>query len=132
LTDPKAALRSLLESSWGVSPKPRFTVGWYEADEKMPQISVTHSSTQLTQLGFSEGPPERRFRGILSVDVWVKGDQEVRHRLVREADRVIRDHASEAEGIEHAWASGWRDLDEPGAHPRLLRSQLSVEVLYYG
>ncbi len=53
--------------------------------------------------------------------------------MLREADRIFHERCEEpGEGLQWIEASSWRDLDEGDTHPRLYRSRVTVEVLYYG
>lgn len=135
MTDPKIALLGLLEENWALDFEPKFSADWYEAGERLPQVVVSQVLTRPRFLGFSEDHPAagRRFDGVYAVDVWSKGDQEARWRMLREADRILHERCEEpGEGLEWIEASSWRDLDEGDTHPRLYRSRLTVEVLYYG
>ncbi len=135
MTDPKIALLGLLEENWALDFEPKFSTDWYEAGERLPQVVVSQVLTRPRYLGFSEDHPSarRRFDGVYAVDVWSKGDQEARWRMLREADRILHERCEEpGEGLQWIEASSWRDLDEGDTHPRLYRSRLTVEVLYYG
>ena len=135
MTDPKIALLGLLEENWALDFEPKFSTDWYEAGERLPQVVVSQILTRPRYLGFSEDHPSarRRFNGVYAVDVWSKGDQEARWRMLREADRILQERCEEpGEGLQWIEASSWRDLDEGDTHPRLYRSRLTVEVLYYG
>jgi hypothetical protein len=138
LTDPKLALKGLLEAEWdgdGVGLVPKFSSDWYDAKEQMPQVVVSHVLTQPRIVGFSSNLPtaQRRFEATYAVDVWSKGDQEKRWAILEEVDRIIHSKCnSPGGGLEFAEASNWRDLDEGDMHPRLYRSRVHVEVLYYG
>jgi len=134
VTGPKVKLMELLRERWALAFTPQFSTDWYDAEERMPQVVVSHVLTTPRFLGFSEDPSEaeRRFEGTYAVDVWSVGDQEKRHRMVVEVDRIIHESCNApGGGIEFAEVSNWRDLDEPDAHPRIFRSQMRVEVLYY-
>ena len=133
MTDPRVALKTLIEGHWSLDPKPTVTTDWYEAEAESSQVTVSHVLTRPEALGFSPSPGEapRRFRAVYAVDVWSR-DQETRFRMLREVDRIIHAQSmAPGGGLEFAEVSDWRDLDEAG-QPRLYRSQLRVEVLYYG
>jgi hypothetical protein len=138
LTDPKITLKELLESQWdevGVGFTPKFSSDWYDAKEQMPQVVVTQVLTQPQVIGFSVTPPtaQRRFEAVYAIDVWSKGDQEKRWRMLKEVDRIIHSKCdAPGGGLEFAEASSWTDLDEGDMHPRLYRSRIRVEILYYG
>ena len=135
MTDPKVALRGLIEEGWALDFKPAFSTDWYDAGSRMPQVVVSQVYTQPRRLGFSEEPSaaRRRFEASYAVDVWSPGDQERRWRMTREVDRIIQSRCdSPGGGMEFAEVSGWRDLDEGATHPRLYRSRVTVNVLYYG
>ena len=133
MTDLRVALKTLIEEHWSIDPKPAVTTDWYEAGAERNQVTVSHVLTRPEAIGFSPAPGEaqRRFRAVYAVDVWSR-DQETRFRMLREVDRVIHSQCvAPGGGLEFAEVSDWRDLDEAG-QPRLYRSQLRVEVLYYG
>ena len=135
MTDAKVTLLQLLKDSWAIDFTPKFSTDWYEAKEQMPQVTVSHVLTSPRRLGFTDNPTEddRRFEGTYAVDVWSKGDQEKRYRMVKEVDRIIHSKCNDPGGaLEFVEVSNWRDLDEGETHPRLYRSRLHVEVLYYG
>jgi len=138
LTDPKLALKGLLEAEWdrdGVGFMPKFSSDWYDAKEQMPQVVVSQVLTQPRVIGFNQDLPtaQRRIEAVYAIDVWSKGDQEKRWRMLKEVDRIIHSKCnSPGGGLEFAEASNWRDLDEGDMHPRLYRSRVHVEVLYYG
>jgi len=101
----------------------------------MPQVVVTQVLTQPQVIGFSVTPPtaQRRFEAVYAIDVWSKGDQEKRWRMLKEVDRIIHSKCdAPGGGLEFAEASSWTDLDEGDMHPRLYRSRIRVEILYYG
>ena len=134
MTDVKVMIMELLEDNWGLDFKPKFSTDWYDAKEKMPQVVVSQVLTRPRVIGFSEDPSQaqRRFEATHSVDVWSKGDQEKRYRMVQEVDRIIHSKCDDpGVGLEFVETSSWRDLDEGDVHPRLYRSRLHVEVLYY-
>lgn len=132
MTDPRVAIRELLESHWSIDVKPLITADWYEASAKKPQITVSHLYTRLEPTGLSDSPGSaaRRLKAVYAVDVWSLS-QEQRRRMLLEADRIIHGHCLDVDGLEYADDTEWRDLDEPGP-PRLYRSSLRVEVLSYG
>jgi len=133
--DPKAALAEMLEDGWALDFEPEFNAEWYEAESQMPKIVVSHVMTMPRFAGFSDDLPgsSRRFEGTYAVDVWSVGDQSKRWRMLKEVDRIIHSKCdSPGGGLEFAEASSWRDLDEPNTHPRLYRSRVLVNVLYYG
>ena len=134
MTDVKVMIMKLLEDNWGLDFTPKFSTDSYEAKEKMPQVVVSQVITRPRVIGFSEEPSEaeRRFEATYAVDVWSKGDQDKRYRMVQEVDRIIHSKCDEpGVGLEFVEASSWRDIDEGDVHPRLYRSRLHVEVLYY-
>jgi len=137
LTDPKLALKGLLEAEWdgdGVGFTPKFSSYWYDAKEQMPQVIVSHVLTQPRIVGFSINLPEaqRRFEATYAVDVWSKGDQAKRWAMLEEVDRIIHFKCnSPGSGLEFIESSSWRDLDEGDTHPRLYRSQVRIQLLYY-
>jgi len=125
----------LLKNAWSLGFTPKFSTDWYDAGEKMPQVVVSQVLTRPRFIGLSEDPSqaERRFDGTYAVDVWSKGDQEKRQAMIDEVDRIIHESCSDpGGGLDFVEASSWRDLDEGDAHPRLYRSRMHVEVLYYG
>ena len=134
MTDAKIAILELLKDNWGLDFTPKFSTDWYEAKEKMPQVVVSQVLTRPRAIGFSEDPSQaqRRFEATYAVDVWSKGDQEKRHRMVKEVDRIIHSRCNDpGVGLEFVETGSWRDIDEGDVHLRLYRSRLHVEVLYY-
>ena len=133
MTDPRLSIIELLSSHWGLGFKPIISADWYEAEERTSQVTVPHVLTRPEPIGFSSsvGESKRRFSAVYSVDVWSRGDQERRWRMLREVDRIIHAQCmSPGGGLDFAEVSDWRDLDEPG-QLNLYRSQLRVEVTYY-
>ncbi len=137
MTDPKITLKELLESQWdevGVGFTPKFSSDWYDAKEQMPQVVVSHVLTQPRIVGFSSNLPtaQRRFEATYAVDVWSKGDQAKRWAMLEEVDRIIHSKCNApGSGLEFIESSSWRDLDEGDSHPRLYRSQVRIQLLYY-
>ena len=134
MTDIKVLLMTLLEGDWGVDFTPQFSTDWYEAKQKMPQVVVSHVLTQPRFMGFHEDLPnqQRRVTSTYAIDVWSKGDQEKRHRMIEEVDRIIQSKCSDpGGGLDFIETSNWRDIDEGETHPRLYRSRLRLEVRYY-
>ena len=134
MTDVKVLMLNMLKEGWGLDFTPKFSTDWYEAKSKTPQVVVSQVLTQPRFITFSEdvSQDERRFEAIYTVDAWSQGDQLRRQRMVDEVDRIIHSKCSDpGGGLEFVEASSWRDLDEGDAHPRLYRSRVSVEVLYY-
>jgi len=135
VTDPRIILMELLKEGWALDFKPKFTTDWYDHGEQMPQVVVSLVLTQPRFIGFTDDPPsaQRRFKATYAIDVWSKGDQEKRYRMVQEVDRIIHSRCDQpGDGLEFVETSSWRDLDEGETHPRLYRSRLHVELLYYG
>lgn len=135
MTDVKVGLMELLEENWALGFTPNFSTDWYDAKEELPQVVISQVLTRPRFLGFSEDPSkaQRRFEAMYAVDVWSKGDQEKRYRMVEEVDRIIHSKCDDPGGsLEFIEASSWRDLDEGEVHPRLYRSRIHVEVTYYG
>lgn len=90
---------------------------------------MSHVATRPEPLGLGDASPApRRFRATYAVDLWSRGDQDRRYRMLREADRIIHGHAPE--GAEWADVSDWADLDEAG-EPPVYRSRVRVGVLWY-
>ncbi|MCJ7573293.1 hypothetical protein MUO93_03390 [Candidatus Bathyarchaeota archaeon] len=134
MTDPKLTLMQLLKNGWSLDFAPKFSTDWYDAGEGMPQVVVSQVLTRPRFVGFAEDPTEayRRFEATYAVDVWSKGDQDKRYRMIEEVDRIIHSKCNDpGGGLEFVEASNWRDLDEGDMHPRLYRSRVHVEVLYY-
>ncbi|MGD2200489.1 MAG: hypothetical protein PVJ38_02515 [Candidatus Bathyarchaeota archaeon] len=134
MTDPKLSLKEILEGHWALGFEPKFSTDWYQAGEQLPQVVVSHILTQPRYLGFTDNHPraQRRFEAVYAVDVWSKGDQEARWRMVWEVDRILHSVCDEpGGGLEWLESMAWRDLDEGGMHPRLYRSRVRVSVLYY-
>ncbi len=135
MTDPRVTLKKLIEDSWSLGDLPvKVSTEWYDAKEEMPQVTVGHTLTTPEYIGLSDDIRNalRRYRCVYTLDAWVKGSQEIRYRVVQEIKRIIGFHCNVAGGnLEFLEVSDWRDLDEPTYAPRLLRSQVRVEVLYY-
>ncbi len=137
MTDPKLALKELLETEWdgdGVGFTPKFSSDWYDAKEQMPQVVVSHVLTQPRIVGFSNNlsAAQRRFEATYAVDVWSKSDQAKRWAMLEEVDRIIHSKCNApGSGLEFIESSSWRDLDEGDSHPRLYRSQVRIQLLYY-
>jgi len=134
MTDVKVLLLNMLRDDWGLDFTPKFSTDWYDAKSRTPQVVVSQVLTQPRFTAFSEDPSmdERRFEATYAVDAWSRGDQLRRQRMVDEVDRIIHSKCSDpGGGLESVEVSSWRDLDEGDAHPRLYRSRVSVEVMYY-
>ncbi len=137
MTDPKITLKELLETEWdgdGVGFVPKFSSDWYDAKEQMPQVVVSHVLTVPRVVGFSSDLPaaQRRLEATYAVDVWSKGDQAKRWAMLEEVDRIIHSKCNApGSGLEFIESSSWRDLDEGDSHPRLYRSQVRIQLLYY-
>jgi len=133
--DPKLALLGLLESGWRLPWEPSFSADWFDNKASPQQVVVTHLHTRSRPLGFhgEPGPPPRWFQGVYLVNLWSVGDEERRWEMVGEVDRILSGlWGSPVGGFEAVGVSGFRDLDEPGGHPRVYRSQVTVEVDYFG
>ena len=133
MTDPRVTLIGLLSSHWSLNFVPVVSADWYESEEVTPQVTVSHVLTRIEPIGFSSNLVEqkRRFKAVYSIDVWSRGDQGRRWRMLREVDRIIHAQCmSPGGGLDFAEVSDWRDLDELG-YLNLYRSQLRVEVTYY-
>jgi len=124
----------LLRDGWSLDFTPRFGADWYDPAVDAPQVVVSQVLTQPRPIGFSGDPStaQRRFDAVYAVDVWSGGDAERRWRMLKEADRILHSKCSAPGGdLEFVEVSSWRDLDEVDVHPRLYRSQLRVQVMYY-
>jgi len=136
-TDPKITLLNLLSANWnasGVGFTPKFSTDWYDPKEEMPQVVVSHIITTQKILGLSNdlATTSRKRSSTYAVDVWSKGDKDKRWKMVEETTRVLKAKCMTPGGsLEFAEASNWRDLDEVDVSPKIYRSQILVEVLYY-
>jgi len=131
--DPRLTILDLLKTFWELPWRPTFTTDWYQGEEHLPQVNISHVITSPKQTGFSMDPSQaqRRHQGVYNVDAWSL-EQEQRWEMVTEVDRIVHERCNKpAEELEFIEVKGWRDLDEPD-HPRLFRSQLRLEALYYG
>jgi hypothetical protein len=134
MTDPKLTILNLLQDSWTHSTKPEFTTDWYNADITTPQITISHIYTNAKPTGFTENPSTapRRLTARYTVDIW-SHDQETRHELLKEIDKIIKSKTNNPGGeLENITVGGWTDIDEGHQKPPLYRSRLELEVLYYG
>jgi len=134
-TDPKKTILGLLEDGWNLPWTPAFSADWYDQKIKDPQVIITHLHTRTQPTGFSEYPSQttKRIHGIYMIDLWSIGDETRRWSMIDEVDRIIDSKCdSPGDDLEFLEVSGFRDLDEADTHPRTYRSQITVEVLYYG
>jgi len=135
MTDPKVTIIETLKDGWAQQAvTPLFSGDWYEAREEMPQVTVTHLLTRPEALGFNQDPgnSRRRFRGVYAVDVWAK-DPAQRFLMAREVDRIIHFRCGRPGGeMEFMETLDWVDLDESQTTPRIYRSRIRLEALYYG
>ena len=136
-TDPKITLLSLLSDNWdaeGVGFTPKFSTDWYDPAEEMPQVTVSHVITTQRVLGLSNDltSASRKRNSVYAVDVWSKGEKTYRWKMVEEVSRVLKTKCMDPGGdLEFIEVSDWRDLDEADVSPKIYRSRLSLEVLYY-
>jgi len=110
---------------------PKFSIDWYEREEQMPQVVIKNL---VTPMGFAElGHRHQKFEAEYAVDVWSKGSNPKRWKMMEEIDRILNEHltSSDDRDIKLAWISSWRDLDETDITPKLYRSQLRVKLRYY-
>lgn len=132
-TDPKRALAKLLSDGWAekmVDFTPKFSTDWYDRKEETPQVVVSHITTPTRFLGIGQTP--RRFDGEYAVDVWSKGDNAKRWKMIKEVDRIIAENQnSPGTDLDFLQVSNWRDLDEVEVTPKIYRSQLLVRLLYF-
>jgi hypothetical protein len=135
--DPKITLLSLLSSNWddiGVGFTPKFTTDWYDPAEEMPQVTISHVITNQRALGLSNDltSASRRRNGIYAVDVWSKGEKAWRWKMIEEVARILKAKCNApGGGLEFAEASNWQDIDEVDVSPKIYRSKVILEVLYY-
>jgi hypothetical protein len=135
LKDPKLTVLELLEDGWGLSFTPRFSSEWYDEGVDFPQVTVSHVVTSPRFIAFSEDlqNADRRINAAYAVDVWSRGDEEKRWQMLQEVDRILKSKVNSPGGdLELALVSSWQDLDEGQLKPSVFRSQLRLEVLYYG
>jgi len=135
--DSKITLLNLLSENWdrnraGLMPK--FSVDWYDDEEKIPQVVVSHVITTQAPFHFMQDPSSdsRKRYGLYSIGVWVKGSQEKRWKMIEEVSRILKAKCSTPGGdLEFMEMSDWRDLDDPTTSPKLCRSEVHVGLLYY-
>jgi len=131
--DPKRALVNLLSENWAekmVDFTPKFSTDWYDRKEEMPQIMVSHVVTPSRFLGIGQTP--RRFDANYAIDVWSKGDNAKRWKMVKEVDRIIAEKQRNlGTDLDFVQVSNWRDLDEVDVTPKIYRSQILVRLLYF-
>ena len=135
MNDPKLTILTLLEDGWNQPWTPNFTADWYDQQINDPQIIITHLNTRTQPTGFTENPSqsEKRHQAVYMINVWSTGDETRRWTMIDEVERIINSKCDTPGGdLEFIEVSGFRDLDELDTHPRLYRSQLTLEVLYYG
>ena len=136
-TDPKITLLSLLSANWdvvGVGFTPKFTTDWYDPAEEMPQVTVSHVITAQQALGLSNdlASASQKRDGVYAIDVWSKGEKAWRWKMVEEVARILKTKCNDpGGGLEFAEASNWLDIDETDVSPKVYRSKITVEVLYY-
>jgi hypothetical protein len=134
MVDPKLTILGLLKDNWSLATEPRFSSDWYNEKLSLPQVTVTHVITNPSFFAFSNDLPnaDRRIQGFYNVDVWSL-DQEERWQLLMEVDRVMKSFVSiPGGGLELLEVTSWRDQNEGDVDPPIFRSQLRLEVLYYG
>lgn len=134
MIDPKLTILGLIKGGWGLTVKPTFSGDWVQEKAKFPQIIVNHVLTSPRSTGFSENPAtaDRRMEGVYSVEVWSKTATE-RWDLLGEVDRILKSKQGDpGGGLESMTVSSWVDRDYGGTRPTMYRSQVRVEVLYYG
>jgi len=131
--DPKRALVDLLSENWAekmVDFTPKFSTDWYDRKEEMPQVVVSHIITPSRFLGIGQTP--KRFDGDYAIDVWSKGDNTKRWKMIREIDRILLERqADPGIDLDFIQVSNWRDLDEVNVTPKIYRSQILVRLLYF-
>ena len=135
MKDPKLTVLEILEDGWGLSFTPGFSADWYDEGVDFPQVTVSHIVSSPRFIAFSEDLPnaDRRIQASYAVDVWSRGDEEKRWQMLQEVDRILKSKVSSPGGdLELALVSAWQDLDEGQLKPPVFRSQLRLEVLWYG
>ncbi len=134
MIDPKLTILGLIKGGWGLTVTPSFSGDWVQEKAKFPQVIVNHVLTSPRPTGFSENQAstDRRMEGVYSVDVWSKSTSE-RWELLGEVDRILKSKQCDpGGGLESMSVSSWVDRDYGQTRPTLYRSQVRVEVLYYG
>lgn len=135
--DPKKTLMTLLSSNWddaGVGFTPKFSTDWYDRKEEMPQVVISHMITEQRFLGLTADPTaaSQKRTGIYAVDVWSKGDQIRRWKMIEEVTRILKAKCNAPGGdLEFIRIISLRDLDEMDVSPKIYRTQTLLEVLYY-
>ena len=135
MIDPKITILNLITDDWSLGYTPRFSADWYDGSVDLPQVTVSHLATTPRFFAFSDDVTnsDRKIQAVYLVDVWSPGDAGKRWEMIQEIDRIIKAKADSPGGdIEFMEASSWVDLDEGQMKPPIFRSQLSVEMLYYG
>ena len=135
MSDPKIVLLGLMEEHWGLDFTPRFSSDWYQGQVRLPKVTVSRVLTSVERLGFTESPEvaDRKQFTSLSVDVWSRGEETRRWRMVKEVDRILREHGDHpGGGLDYLESKGWRDLDEGTRRPRIYRSRVNVEAFSIG
>ena len=136
-TDPKITLLSLLSDNWdgvGVGFTPKFSTDWYDPAEEMPQVTISHVITTQRAVGLSNdlSAASRKREAIYAVDVWSKGEKTFRWKMVEEVNRILKAKClTPGGGLEFSEVSSWNDLDESEVSPKIYRSRILLEVLYY-
>ncbi len=134
MTDPRLTIKGLIEDGWTVEEIPRFTIDAVDEPLKEPHVVVSHIATTPAYIGFSDTleTDTRRFRSFYAVDVW-STDKDLRYRMVEGIDKILHAKCNNpGGGLEFMECSGWVPMDELSTHPRLFRSKMRIEVLYYG
>lgn len=131
--DPKRALVDLLSENWAekmVDFTPKFSTDWYDHKEDMPQVVISHITTPARFLGIGQTP--RRLDADYAIDVWSKGDNAKRWKMIKEVDRILLEKQhSPGTDLDFVQVSSWRDLDEVDVTPKIYRSQIMVRLLYF-
>jgi len=137
MDDPKITLLNLLESNWDAATlgfTPKFSADWYEKTQDLPQITITQEITNQRHVFFSDDvtTTDRLCNGQYTIDVWTF-DNEQRWQMVEEVLRIVKANCNApGGGLEFIQVLNWFDLDEAALHPKLLRTRIRLNIMYWG
>lgn len=134
MTDPKTLIREYCESLWAVADvTPTYHEDQFDEKAKLPQVVVSQVITQPNVIGFSDTLDEdnRRIIATYAVDVWSDNKDE-RWKMANEVFRIFKGLIYGDDQIDNYEPKSTRDVATSNTHPKLWRSQVLIEVQYYG
>ena len=130
MTDPKIGIKDIIKDNWVASNTssvtPAFSTGWYNAESKMPQVTITDSEDTTLSKGetryfgiATNGAPAQYWVGTVSINCWSTREanavnpKKLIYEMKEEVKRIIKANYGDVSGLDYiAWHGSFERVDD--------------------